>query len=133
MQQASKDMAMVPGFQQALRGKRANFLRFAELWPDEMRFEKRGTQNIMFAIKPAPPQEEPPALLPQYPQVALAPRLQEPAGESREERNARLDALLAANRANIEAAKERAKQQKNAFLTQLRASRPRTERDFAPP
>ena len=123
MQQASKDMAAVPGFQQALRDQRANLLQFAQLWPDEIRFEKRGTQNIMFAFKPAPPQE---------PRVALAPRPQEPE-ESREERNARLDALLAANRANIEAAKERAKQQKNAFLTQLRASRPRTERDFAPP
>ena len=68
---------------------------------------------------------------PQEPQAAPAPRPREPE-ESREERNARLDALLEANRAKMEAAKARAKEQKNALLTQLRASRPRTERDLAP-
>ena len=56
-------------------------------------------------------------------------RVQEPP-ETREERNARLDALLAQNRANIQAAQERAKQQKVETLKLLRATRPRTERDL---
>ena len=81
VQQASKDMAAVPGFQQALRDQRATLVQFAQLWPDEIRFEKRGTQNIMFAIKPAPPKE---------PRVALAPRPQEPE-ERKVERDTRLD------------------------------------------
>ena len=122
MQQASKDMAAVPGFQQALRDQRATLVQFAQLWPDEIRFEKRGTQNIMFAIKPAPPKE---------PRVALAPRPQEPE-ERKVERDTRLDALLAANRAKLEAAEEKKKKEKNAILTQLKAVHPRTERDMAP-
>ena len=122
VQQASKDMAAVPGFQQALRDQRATLVQFAQLWPDEIRFEKRGTQNIMFAIKPAPPKE---------PRVALAPRPQEP-GERLNERNARLDALLAASRAREDAAREQRKKDKNAILTQLRATRPRTPDDLAP-
>ncbi len=49
VQQASRDTATVPGFQQALRNQRATLLQFAQLWPDEIRIEKRGTQNIMRA------------------------------------------------------------------------------------
>ena len=122
LQRASRETAAVPGFVQALRSQRANLLQFAQLWPDQISIEKRGTQNILRAlVARARPQE---------PQAAAAPRPQEPE-ESREERNAWLDALLAANRANMEAAKARAKEQNNVFLTQLRASRPQTERDLA--
>ena len=122
LQRASRETAAVPGFVQALRNQRANLLQFAQLWPDQISIEKRGTQNILRAlVARARPQE---------PQAAAAPRPQEPP-ESREERNARLDALLAANRANMEAAKARAKEQKNVFLAQLRATRPQTERDLA--
>ena len=97
-------------------------LQFAQLWPDQISIEKRGTQNILRAlVARARPQE---------PQAAAAPRPQEPP-ERRKERTARLDTLLAASRANMEAAKARAKEQKNVFLTQLRASRPQTERDLA--
>ena len=49
VQQASRDTAAVPGFQQALRNQRATVLQFAQLWPNEIRIEKRGTQNVMFA------------------------------------------------------------------------------------
>jgi len=121
LQRASRETAAVPGFVQALRNQRANLLQFAQLWPDQIRIEKRGTQNILYAlVARARPQE---------PQAAAAPRVQEPP-ESREERNARLDALLAANRANMEAAQERAKQKKLETLKQLRATQPRTERDL---
>ena len=65
---------------------------------------------------------------PQEPQAANRPRVQEP--ETREERNARLDALLAQNRANVEAAQARARERKVETLKQLRASQPRTERDL---
>ena len=62
VQPASRDMAAVPGFQQALRDQRATLVQFAQLWPDEIRIEKRGTQNVMFARRAAPrPQEEEPA------------------------------------------------------------------------
>ena len=140
VQRASRESAAVPGFQQALRDQRTTLMQFAQLWPDQIRIEKRGSQNILRAVlaRAEAPRPQRPRwatrvfAAPQEPQVAFAPRPQEPE-ESREERNARLDALLAANRANIEAAKVRAKQEKNALLTQLRASRPRTERDFAPP
>ena len=121
LQRASRETAAVPGFVQALRNQRANLLQFAQLWPDQISIEKRGTQNILRAlVARARPQE---------PQAAPTPRVQEPP-ESREERNARLDALLAANRANIEAAQDRAKQRKLETLKQLRASQPRTERDL---
>ena len=100
LQRMSRETAAVPGFVQALRNQRANLLQFAQLWPDQIRIEKRGTQNILYAlVARARPQE---------PQAAAAPRVQEPP-ESREERNARLDALLAANRANMEAAKAQEK------------------------
>ncbi len=87
----------------------------------EIRIEKRGTQNVLFA-KVA-------RIRPQEPQPAPRPRVQEPP-ESREERNARLDALLAQNRANMEAAQARAKERKIEMLKQLRATQPRTERDL---
>jgi len=138
VQRASRETAAVPGFVQALRNQRANLLQFAQLWPDQIRIEKRGTQNVIRALvaraqeRPQRPKWAPRVFAaPQEPQAAPAPRPREPE-ESREERNARLDALLEANRANMEAAKARAKEQKNALLTQLRASRPRTERDLAP-
>ena len=53
VQKASKDMAAVPGFQQALRNQRATLLQFAQLWPNEIRIEKRGTQNVLFATSTA--------------------------------------------------------------------------------
>ena len=109
---------------------------WVQLWPDQTRIEKRGTQNIMRALvaraRPQRPKWAPRVFAgPQEPQVAPAPRPREPE-EIRQERTARLGALLEANRVNMEAAKARAKEQKNALLTQLRASRPRTERDLAP-
>ena len=92
-----------------------------QLWPNDIRIEKRGTQNVLFAkVARTRPQE---------PQAAPPPRVQEPP-ESREERNARLDALLAQNRANMEAAQARAKERKIETLKQLRATQPRTERDL---
>ena len=69
VQQASRDTATVPGFQQALRDQRATLLQFAQLWPDEIRIEKRGTQNVMFAVQAQRPRE---------PEAAAAPRPQEP-------------------------------------------------------
>ena len=130
VQRASRELAAAPGFLQALRDQRASVMQFAQLWPNQIRIEKRGTQNILRAVvaraheRPQRPRWAPRIFAaPQEPQAAPAPRPQEPE-ESRDQRNARLDALLAANRANMEAAKERAKQQKNALLTQLRASRP---------
>ena len=140
LQQLSRQTAGVPGFVQALRNQRASLLQFVQLWPDEVRIEKRGTQNVLFAKVPrARPQEPQPAVRPraqepdirqrpQEPQAANRPRVQEP--ESREERNARLDALLAQNRANVEAAQARARERKLETLKQLRASQPRTERDL---
>ena len=72
VQQASRDIAAVPGFQQALRNQRATVLQFAQLWPNEIRIEKRGTQNVMFAQSAgSSSQEEPPrfrqALLTEWP------------------------------------------------------------------
>ncbi len=121
VQRASQQTAAVPGFVQALRNQRATLLQFAQLWPDQISIEKRGTQNILRAVVAR--------TRPQEPQAAAAPRPQEPP-ERREERNARLDALLAANQANMEAAKARAKERKLETLRQLRASQPRTERDL---
>ena len=74
-------------------------------------------------------QEPPLPKAPQEPDAAATARVQEPP-ETREERNARLDMLLARNRANIYAAQERTKQQKLEQLKLLRATRPRTERDL---
>ena len=124
VQQASKQTAAVPGFQQALREQRATLVQFAQLWPDEIRIEKRGTQNIMFAVKEAPRPQEPPVTA-----AAAAPRPQEPQ-ETREERNARLDARLAESRAKEDAAREKRRADKSALLAQLRATRPRTPADF---
>ena len=121
LQRMSRETAAVPGFVQALRNQRASLLQFVQLWPSEVRIEKRGTQNFLYAIMAR--------ARPQEPQAAPAPRVQEPP-ESREERNARLDALLAANRANMEAAQARAKQRKLETLKELRATQPRTERDL---
>ena len=126
---------------QALRNQRATLLQFAQLWPDEIRVQKRGSQNVLFAKKPRlRPQEPQPAprmrvqepplpKAPQEPDAAATARVQEPP-ETREERNARLDALLARNRANIQTAQERAKERKLETLKQLRATNPRTERDL---
>ena len=87
VQQASRDTATVPGFQQALRNQRATLLQFAQLWPNESRIEKRGTQNIMRAAPRAQeavrPQEPGPvrpqeAVRPQEPDAATAVRPREP-------------------------------------------------------
>ena len=53
VQKASKDTAAVPGFQQALKNQRATLLQFAQLWPNDIRVEKRGTQNVLFATSTA--------------------------------------------------------------------------------
>ena len=53
VQKASKDTAAVPGFQQALKNQRATLLQFAQLWPNDIRVEKRGTQNVLFATRAA--------------------------------------------------------------------------------
>ena len=94
VQQASRDMATVPGFQQALRNQRATLLQFAQLWPDQIRIEKRGSQNVLRAML-ARAQEEP-AARPQRPRwptrVFAAPR--EPEAEP-----APAGALLAAEAA----------------------------------
>ena len=121
IQQASRDTGGVPGFQQALRNQRATLLQFAQLWPDEIRIEKRGTQNIMYAVRAAP--------RPQEPDAAAALRPQEPP-ETREERNARLDARLAEISAREDAARERRRAEQAARFAALRASRPRTPDDF---
>ena len=81
VQRASRELAAVPGFQQALRDQRASVMQFAQLWPDQIRIEKRGTQNILRAVVAR-------AAAPQEPQAAPAPRPQEPE-ETRDERNAR--------------------------------------------
>ena len=94
---------------------------FAQLWPDEIRIEKRGTQNIMCAVGAAP--------RPQEPDAAAAPRPQEPP-ETREERNARFDARLAEISAREDAARERRRAEQAARFAALRASRPRTPADF---
>ncbi len=96
VQQASKDTAAVPGFQQALRNQRATLLQFAQLWPDEIRIEKRGTQNIMRAL---PRAQEPgaAAVRPQEPDAATAVRPREtnlrlkPARVARPQPNMTLD------------------------------------------
>ena len=138
LQQLSRQTAGVPGFVQALRNQRASLLQFVQLFPDQVRIEKRGTQNVLFAKVPRARVQEPqaaallrvqePDVRPQEPQAAVRPRVQEP--ETREERNARLDALLQQNRANVEAAQARARERKLETLKQLRASQPRTERDL---
>ena len=77
--QASKDMAAVPGFQQALRDQRATLMQFAQLWPDQIRIEKRGTQNVMFARAQRPREPEAgPASRPREPEAASASRPREP-------------------------------------------------------
>ena len=81
VQQASRDTAAVPGFQQALRDQRATLMQFAQLWPDEIRMEKRGTQNVMFAVFRAAPRTQEPeaaAARPQEPEAAAAARPREP-------------------------------------------------------
>ena len=123
VQQASRDTGGVPGFQQALRSQRATLLQFAQLWPDEIRIEKRGTQNIVIAVKAVPRPQEPDAA------AAAAPRPQEPP-ETREERNARLDARLAEISAREDAARERRRAEQAARFAALRASRARTPADF---
>ena len=56
-QRASRELAAVPGFQQALKDQRATLLQFAQLWPDRIRIEKRGSQNILRAARTARPRE----------------------------------------------------------------------------
>ena len=138
LQQLSRQTAGVPGFVQALRNQRASLLQFVQLFPDQVRIEKRGTQNVLLAKVPRARVQEPqaaallrvqePDVRPQEPQAAVRPRVQEP--ETREERNARLDALLQQNRANVEAAQARARERKLETLKLLRASQARTERDL---
>ena len=86
VQQASKDLAKVPGFQQALRDQRATLLQFAQLWPDDISIEKRGTQSILRAkrgqqakLTPQEPDAAPqePGARPREPHLRLR-RPQEP-------------------------------------------------------
>ena len=86
VQQASKDLAKVPGFQQALRDQRATLLQFAQLWPDDISIEKRGTQSILRAkrgqqakLTPQEPDAAPqePGARPREPHLRLRPA-QEP-------------------------------------------------------
>ena len=69
-------MAAVPGFQQALNDQRATVLQFAQLWPTEIRIEKRGTQNILY-----------PVLLPAA--AAAAPRRKSQTQQQQQQRLAR--------------------------------------------
>ncbi len=78
VQQASKDLATVPGFQQALRDQRATLLQFAQLWSDEISIEKRGTQNIMRAKRAPQSGMQQAKLAPQEPDAAAAARPREP-------------------------------------------------------
>ena len=68
VQQASRELAAVPGFPQALKDQRATLMQFAQLWPDDIRIEKRGSQNVLFA------------------RAEVAPRPEEPAAEARPQR-----------------------------------------------
>ena len=70
LQHLSRQTAAIPGFVQALRNQRATLLQFVQLWPNEVRIEKRGTQNVLYAIVAR--------ARPQEPQAAPAPRVQEP-------------------------------------------------------
>ena len=69
-QRASRELAAVPGFQQALKDQRATLLQFAQLWPDRIRVEKRGSQIILRAARAAP--------RPREPEAEPAPRPREP-------------------------------------------------------
>jgi len=69
-QRAGRELAAVPGFQQALKDQRATLLQFAQLWPDQIRVEKRGSQNILRAARAAP--------RPREPEAEPAPRPREP-------------------------------------------------------
>ena len=84
VQQASKDLAKAPGFQQALRNQRATLLQFAQLWPEDVSIEKRGTQRILRAkrgqkLTPQEPDAAPqnPGARPREPHLRLR-RPQEP-------------------------------------------------------
>ena len=92
VQQASRELAAVPGFPQALKDQRATLMQFAQLWPDDIRIEKRGSQNVLFA-RAEVAQEEPAAekarpqrprwptrvfARPREPEAAAAPRPREP-------------------------------------------------------
>ena len=59
VQQASRDMASVSGFQAELKNQRATMLQFAQLWPEEIRIEKIGTQNFLFAAAEQASRREP--------------------------------------------------------------------------
>ena len=82
VQRASRELAAVPGFQQALRDQRANLMQFAQLWPDSIRIEKRGAQNFLRAVRAAPRPREPEAVRaaprPREPEAEPAPRPREP-------------------------------------------------------
>ena len=71
-QRASRELAAVPGFQQALKDQRATLLQFAQLWPDRIRIEKRGSQNVLRAVRAAAPPR------PREPKAEPAPRPREP-------------------------------------------------------
>ena len=61
VQQASRELAAEPGFPHALKDQRATLMQFAQLWPDDIRFEKRGSQNVLFARAEVAPRPEEPA------------------------------------------------------------------------
>ena len=71
-QRASRELAAVPGFQQALKDQRATLLQFAQLWPDRIRIEKRGSQNVLRAVRAAARPR------PREPEAEPAPRPREP-------------------------------------------------------
>ena len=84
-QRASRELAAVPGFQQALKDQRATLLQFAQLWPDRIRIEKRGSQNVLRAVRArAPPRPQRPRwptrvfAAPREPEAEPAPRPREP-------------------------------------------------------
>ena len=87
VQRASRELAAVPGFTQALKDQRANLMQFAQLWPESIRIEKRGAQNFLRAVRAFPRPREPEAAVaprprepdrPAEPEVAVAPRVREP-------------------------------------------------------
>ena len=70
VQRASRELAAVPGSQQALKDQRANLMQFAQLWPESIRIEKRGAQNFLRAVRALP--------RPREPEAEPAPRPREP-------------------------------------------------------
>ena len=95
VQQAARMMATIQGFRQALKNQRATMLQFAQLWPGDITIEKRGTQNIMRAVR----------VRPQEPEVVTAVRPREPNLRLRPARQeVTLDRWLAPQEPGVEAA-----------------------------